>query len=88
MDGLACSMVRANAVRECTVRTRGLGIAACLVCGAVRSRAVLNAAGYAVYIDIETCALHFTPVCVRYGVRHMQRMAVCLMFGAVRPRAT
>ena len=88
MDELAYSLVRSSAVRECAVRGRGLGMAACLVCGAVLSRAELSAAGCAIYVDPETCAPHFTRVCVWYGVRHMQRMAVCLMCGAVRTRAT
>ena len=88
MDDLAYSLVRASAVRKCVVRARGLGMAACLVCGAVWSRAVLSAAGCAIYVYIETYASHFTRVCVRYGVQHMQRMAVCLICGAVRTRAT
>ena len=70
MDELAYSLVCASAVRECAVRARSLGMAACLVCGAVRSRDVFSAAGCAVYVDIETCAPHFTRVCVRYGVWH------------------
>ena len=45
MDELAYSLVRANTVRECAVRARGLGMAAYLMCGAVRSRAVLSASG-------------------------------------------
>ena len=88
MDELADSLVRASAVRECAVHARSLGMAACLVCGAVRSRDELNAAECAVYVDIETRAPHFTRVCVRCGVRHMQHMAVCLMCGVVRTRAT
>ena len=36
MDGRACSLVRASAVRVCAVPTRGLGMTACLICGAVR----------------------------------------------------
>ena len=87
MDDLAYSLVHASAVRKCVVRTRGLGMAACLVCGAVRSLAVLIAAGFAVYVDIQTCAPHFTRVCVRYGVWHMHRMAVCSMCGALWTRA-
>ena len=56
--------------------------------GAVWSRDVLSAAGCAVYVDIEACAPYLTRVCVRYGIRHMQRMAVCLMYVVVRTRAT
>ena len=70
MDELAYSLVRANTVRESAVRARGLSMAACLGCGAVQLPAVLSAAGCAVYGNIETCAPHFTWVCVRYGVRH------------------
>ena len=70
MDELAYSLVCASAVRECAVRARSLGMAACLVCGAVRSRDLFSAAGCAVYVYIETCAPHFTRVCVRYGVWH------------------
>ena len=58
------------------------------VCGAVRLRDELSATGCVVYVNIETRAPHFTQVCVRYGVRHMQHMAVCLMCGIVRTRAT
>ena len=79
MNELACSLVRASAVRECAVRARGLSMATCLVCDTVRSRAVLTAAGRVVYVDIETCAPHFTRVCVRYDVRH-----VCAAHGCVR----
>ena len=79
MNELAYSLVRASFVRECAARARSLSMAACLVCSAVWSRDVLSAAGCAVYVDIETCAPHFTRVCVRYCVQHMQRMAVCLM---------
>ena len=86
------SLVRSSAVRECTVRASGLGMAACmaacLVYGAVRSHAVLSVVGCAVCIDIDTCAQHFTRVCVQYSARYMQRMAVCLMCGAVCTRAT
>ena len=88
MDEFAYSLVRARAVRECAVRARDLGMTACLLCGTVRSRAVLSAAESAFCVDIETCAPHSKRVCVRYGVRHMQRMAVCLMCGDVRTRAT
>ena len=88
MDGLAYSLVRERAIRERAVRARGLGIATCLVCGAVRSRAVLSAVGCAVYANIETCAPHFLRVCLQYGVRRKQRMAMCKMCGAVRPRTT
>ena len=88
MDELAYPLVRASTIRECEVRARSLGMAACLVCSAVRSRDVRSAAECAVYVDIETCAPHFTRVCVWYGVRHMQRMAVCLMCVVVRTRAT
>ena len=66
MEELACSSVRASAVRECALRARGLGMAACLVCGAVRSRAVLSATGCAVYVDIETRAPHVLRGCA-YG---------------------
>ena len=76
MDELTCSLVRASGVRECAVRAHALGMAACLVCGAVRSRAVLSAAGYAIYVDIKTCAPHYTRECVRYGVRHVPRMVL------------
>ena len=86
--GYVWTSLRTSTVRKYAVRARGLGMVACLVCGAVQSRAVLSAAGCAVYVDIETCAPHLTRVCVRYGVRHMQRMAVCLMCGADRTRAT
>ena len=79
MDELAYSLVRASAVREFVVRARSVGIVAYLVCSAVRPRDVLSAAGCAVYVDIKTCAPQFMRVCVWYGVRHMQRMAVCLM---------
>ena len=88
MDELAYSLVPASAVRDCAVRARSLGMAAYLVCGAVRSRDMLSAAGCAVNVDIKTCVPHFTRVYVRYGVRHMQRMGVCLMCGVVRTRAT
>ena len=88
IDELVYSLVRASAVRECAVRASSLGMAACLVCGAVRSRDVLSAAGCAVYAGIEARAPSFTRVYVRYGVRHMQRMPVCLMLGVGRTRAT
>ena len=89
IDELAAySLVRASAARECTVRARSLDMAACLVYGAMRSRGVLSAAGCPVYAGIETRAPNFTRVCVRYGVRHMQRMFVCLMLGVGRTRAT
>ena len=88
MEELAYSLVRASAVRERAVHARSLGKVACLVCGAVRSRDVLSTAGCAVFVDIESCAAHFTRLCVRYGVRLMQHMAVCLMYGVVRTRAT
>ena len=88
MNELGYSWVHASAVREWAVRARGLSMATCLVCDTVRSRAVLTAAGCAVYADIETCAPHFSRVCVRYDVRHVKRMAVCLMYGVVRSRAT
>ena len=88
MDELASLLVRASTVREYAVRARGLGMATCLVCGAVRLRALLSVAEYAIDVDITTFAPHFTRVCVRYGIRHVQRMTVCLMCGAVRPRAT
>ena len=88
MDELAYSLLRASAIRECAVHARSLGTAACLVSGAVRSRDVLSAAGCVVHVDIETCAPQFLRVCVRHGVRHMQHMAVCLMCGVVRTRAT
>ena len=81
MNKLAYSLVRASTVCECAVRARGLGMAACLVCGAVRSRVVLSAAGCVVYDDI-------TRACVWYGVRHMHRMAVGLMCGAMPTRGT
>ena len=68
MDELGWLLVRAIAVQECAVRARSMGMAACLVCGAVRSHAVLRGAGCAVYVDIETCAQHFTRVYIRYGV--------------------
>ena len=50
----ACVLVGAceGLTRVCSTRSRP-SMAACFVCGAVRSRAVLNAAGCAVYIDIE-----------------------------------
>ena len=82
------SLVRASAVRECAVRTRGLGMVACLVYSTMRLRAILSLAECTVYVDIETGAPHSTRVCVRYAIRHMQCMAVCLMCGAVRTRAT
>ena len=87
MDELTYSLERASFIRECAVHAHGLGMAACLVCGAARSRAVLSAAGCAVYVDINTCAPYFTRECVRYGVQHMKCMAVCFMCGAVRTRA-
>ena len=80
--------MRTSAVRECEVHVRDLGMAACLVCDAVRSCAVLSAAGCVVCVDIETCAPHFARACVRCNVPHVQRLAACLMCGAVRPRAT
>ena len=52
MDELVCSLVRTCTVRECAVLVRGLGMAVCLVSDAVRSCAVLSAAGCAVYVDI------------------------------------
>ena len=81
MDGLACSLVRASVLRACAVRIRGLGMAACLMCGAERPRAVFSAAGYAVFVNIGACAPRFTRVCV---VRHVRCMVVCLMCSAVR----
>ena len=88
MNKLTYSLVRASTVRECAVHTRSLGMAACLVWGAVRSRDVLSAAGCAIYVDIETFASHFTRVCARYGIRRTQHMTVGLMCGVVRTRAT
>ena len=88
MDNLACSLVRVSAVRVCAVRARSLRMASCLMCGTVRPRTVLSAAGCAVYAGIGTCAPYFTRVFVRYDVRLVQRMVVCLMCCAVRPRAT
>ena len=39
MDGHAHSLVRASAVRVCAVPARGLGMAMCLMCGAMLPRA-------------------------------------------------
>ena len=69
MDRHACSWVRANAVRVCTVPLR-LDMAMCLMCGAVRRRAVYRG-GDVVKVYTVAYEPHFTRVCVRYGVRHV-----------------
>ena len=38
MNGRACSLVRASAVRVCTIPVRGPGMAVCFLCGVVRLR--------------------------------------------------
>ena len=67
LNGRACSLVRASAVRVCTVLARGLGMAVCFLC--VLCGCVLpTGAGFAVKIYTGACASHFTRVCMRYGV--------------------
>ena len=65
MDGRAYSLVRASALRVCVVPARGLGMTACLMCGAVQPCAVLSASRYAVYIYIGAYELPFTRACLR-----------------------
>ena len=52
MDGCEYSLVLASAVRVCTVTARGLGMAVCIMRGAMQPRDVLGAAGWAVNVYI------------------------------------
>ena len=66
MNGRACSLVRARAIRVYTVPVRGPGMAVCfcaVLCGCV----LPTGAGCTVIIYTEACALHFPRVYVRYG---------------------
>ena len=64
MNERTCLLVRASAVRVCTVLVRGLGMALCFLCGCV----LPNGAGCAVRVYTGACTPHFTQVYMRYGV--------------------
>ena len=95
MNGRACSLVRACAVRGYTVPVRGLGVAVYFLCGAMQLRTAYRA-GCAVSVYSGTFEPHFTWVCVWYGDRHEQPkrgflyvcacICACMTVGIFSPR--
>ena len=71
INGRVCSFVRASAVRMCTVPVLGLGLSAYSLPGGVYGQNFYWA-----------CALHFSRVHVRYGVR-LGQCEQCIMYVCV-----
>ena len=75
MNGRACSLVRASAVRVCTVFVRGLGMAVCFLCGTVRLRTAyrggmcVQSLNCSLSTTLSTCVHAVRCVYVRHGVR-------------------
>ena len=85
MNGRACSLVRASAVRVCTVPVRGLGIAVCFLCGVVRLRTAYRGGMCSNNLHSSLCATIFACVravqCWAWTAQAVYLVRVCVHVG-------